>query len=138
MKKLPLAVPYPPPILNPNARPHWAHKAKVKARYRLLCSMTVEQQLRWLGPDPDRDALLLSPRLLIEVCAFRVTGQPIDKDNLIAALKSGLDGVAQALELNDARFDFGAVEFGRVARRDEQRVLLLFSPSPGRARVCWW
>ena len=138
MKALPLIVPYPPVPLSPNARPHWAHRAKVKARYREACHAWAAEQLRWLGLSEYQVDAMFCGRVLVEVCAFRVGQQRVDKDNLIASLKAGIDGVAEVLRIDDVQFDFGAVEFERALRRDKQRVLLLFSPAPARARVCWW
>lgn len=84
-----------PKALSPNARGHWAKKAKAAKAYRYDCFiLATQQKLRvdWDGP--------------ITVC---LTFHPPDKrkrdlDNLIAACKSLLDGVADALGVNDSRF----------------------------------
>jgi len=137
MKTLPLIIPYPPVLLSPNQRPHWAQKSRAKATYRFACRVLVEEQLRWLGQDPERELMLRSPRLLFEVCAYRA-GRTPDKDNLIASLKSGLDGVADALGVDDERFDTGRVQFALVDRKVQQQVLLVFSAAAPGARVANW
>lgn len=79
-------LPWPYPALWPNARPHWAAKAKATSAYRFCAK-----------------AMLLNA----SVGPIRVTfcpkskGPIPDRDNCTAAFKAGQDGIADALRVND-------------------------------------
>lgn len=95
-------LPFPSKKLSPNARLHWAAVAKVKKQYRHECFwLTVEHYnaVRANPPVPEEGNLTL------EVTFYRPTRRAYDRDNLLARMKSGLDGVADALHINDKRFD---------------------------------
>jgi len=87
--------PWPPKELSPNASIHWAKKAKYKKSYRQMCwALALEAKLECdkLGKVP-----------------MTITFYPPDKrhrdaDNMVAAIKSGLDGLADALGINDRQF----------------------------------
>ena len=77
---------WPYAALWPNARPHWAAKAKATKAYRfaakvLLCGAAV-------GP------------VRVTFCP-KSRGPMPDRDNCIAAFKAGQDGLADALRVND-------------------------------------
>ena len=85
--------PFPPKELNPNQQLHWAVKAKHKKNYREICKMLT------LG-------LVLPIDKLIDM---HITFYPPDRrhrddDNLVAAFKSGRDGIADASGINDKMF----------------------------------
>lgn len=97
-KTLKLTLPWPPADLSPNKPGHWARKAKAKKAYRTACkaiSEASEGQGTSLGPD---DALGLVLRF------YPPTKAVGDWDNYLARMKSGLDGVAEGLGVNDALF----------------------------------
>ena len=90
-----VSLPWPPSELSPNSRIHWARKAKFAKGYKKACwALAKKAGLRvdWEGPvhvwltfiPPDR--------------------RHRDHDNMIASAKYALDGVAQALGINDKRF----------------------------------
>ena len=97
---------WPDTTLSPNARQHWAALAKAKKSYRLRCwsDVLIQHQIeRQPIPDgPLRVELVFHPR----------TRRSMDIDNLIARMKSGLDGLCEALGFDDRRF---AVIAGRMA-----------------------
>jgi len=81
-----IVLPLPPRELSPNARPHWAAKARAVKRYR---------QTAWLC------ALAVRPSQPIQTA--RVTSRFFfrnrrrrDRDNLLASLKPAFDGIADA------------------------------------------
>jgi len=103
MTTLELTLPWPPSGLSPNARhSHWASLARAKKRFRDACFMTARTQgaqtfqakpagkvavhLRFVPPDRRRR----------------------DLDNVLAAMKSGLDGLADAISVDDSRFALSA------------------------------
>ena len=92
-------LPYPPKVLSPNSRVHWAQKARVAKMYRAECRLLTRQAFGAKG----------SPRFDEGEIAISITFTPPDRrarddDNLIASFKSGRDGVADALGINDCRF----------------------------------
>ena len=85
-------LPYPPAPLNPNRRVHWAVAAKHAKAYRLECFALTKAAL--------------GRRRIRGVTAINLTFHPPDKrkrddDNIIRAFKSGRDGLADALGIDD-------------------------------------
>lgn len=90
-----VALPWPPRELSPNARPHWAAKARAVKQYRQACAWACKA------------AGLTAPaveRIHLWVDFYPPSRRKIDDDNLIASFKAGRDGIADALGIDDARF----------------------------------
>ena len=90
-------LPWPSPRLSPNARGHWATTSTAKKAYRKKC--------RELG---EAAGLALVPKAPTEV-KVHLTFVPPDKrrrdwDNMLASMKSGLDGLADAMGVDDNRW----------------------------------
>ena len=91
-------VPYPPAKLSPNARLHWAQKAKAVKAYRRECfvlALAARGARRWgdlTGPLP------------VLVRFHPPDKRRRDRDNMVAAFKSGADGIADAIGIDDARW----------------------------------
>lgn len=95
MTPLTLHLAWPHPDLNPNARIHWARKARQVKAYRAECRFDAKAQ--GLG-NIEADKLALD----IE---FRPPNRiRRDRDNLIASFKAGADGIADACGIDDADF----------------------------------
>jgi crossover junction endodeoxyribonuclease RusA len=90
-----LQLPWPPTELSPNGRLHWAKAYKHKRAYREACWGTALAQKP--GPVPDGP-------LLLELEFVPPSRRSYDRDNLVARMKSGLDGLADALKIDDKRF----------------------------------
>lgn len=90
-----VTLPWPPKILSPNARAHWAAKAKAAKAYRAECAWLTKAA----GLHVDWDGTV---HLWITFLA--PDRRHRDDDNLIAAFKSGRDGMADALGIDDKRF----------------------------------
>ena len=89
-------LPWPPKELSPNATLHWAKKSKKKKEYRTACwALALEAKLK--APEGDG-------KIEMEVTFCPPDKRHRDADNMVAAIKSGLDGVADALKVNDRRF----------------------------------
>ena len=99
--KFTIELPWPSRELFPNARLHWARKANAVKRHRAFARLEtcksgafaqaqgrVFWRLDWWAPDRRHR----------------------DEDNLIAACKSYLDGVAEALQVDDFRFRLREIE----------------------------
>ena len=99
MQTLKVVLPLPPKELSPNARVHWGRKARAVKRYRLVASAATEGALVEAGrPDAAWEATSL------QIFLFNRTRHRRDPDNLLAAMKSAFDGIADALGVDDARW----------------------------------
>ena len=91
-----LRLPWPPSTLSPNRRQHWARLAKAKHHYRETCLVETRLQVGVASRMANRLALDLE---------FRPPNRrSYDRDNLLARMKSGLDGCCDALGIDDSRF----------------------------------
>jgi len=91
-----VTLPWPPKDLSPNARRHYMAHARAKKKYREAC--------RILALAAGVKALAGAERLHVELTFYPPDRRPRDQDNMLAAMKSGLDGLADALGLDDRKF----------------------------------
>ena len=92
---------WPPTDLSPNARKHWAVVAKAKKQYRKDCfSVSKEQLKKYRGVYEN-----IPERLVLEMTFIPPDRRSYDRDNLVARMKAGIDGLADALRINDKRFN---------------------------------
>jgi crossover junction endodeoxyribonuclease RusA len=89
-----LTLPWPPKELSPNARVHRLAKARVAKEYRMVC-WALAKEARLTAPEGP---------VHLKLTFFPPTRQPRDLDNCLASIKSGLDGVADAMGINDRDF----------------------------------
>lgn len=95
-----IELPWPPKVLSPNNRAHWTRKLEPRQRYRLDCYMLAKGWLatsREWRPSPDCP-------LPIKVTFCPPDRRHRDDDNMIGSFKSGRDGLADALGVNDRLF----------------------------------
>lgn len=93
-------LPWPYGILSPNARVHWRTSARAKSVYRRACWVATLQQI-----DCSQNFLRDIRSVPLRIDFAPPGGRKVrDLDNLVAAMKSGLDGVADALRVDDAIF----------------------------------
>jgi len=84
----------PPKECSPNARVHWAEKAKFVAAYRLSTYYYASVEKRrqtWLAPDKAK----------VDVTFVVPDRRRRDKTNLASAWKAGLDGIVDAGLIQD-------------------------------------
>lgn len=99
-------LPWPPVKLSPNARAHWRTKAAAAKAYKTACWGAVrEQSQRAIKP-------ALSGHLAVELEFRPPDRRSYDRDNLLARVKSGLDGLCEALGINDAQFSALTITVG--------------------------
>lgn len=91
-----LTLPWPPSILSPNARPHWADKAKAVKHYRSACYLACREAKLTI---PETDG-----KLHLWIDFHPPSNRHIDDDNCLSRLKAGRDGVADYLGIDDSRF----------------------------------
>lgn len=100
-----LQLPLPDKLLSPNKRNHWAVTSKVKAIEREKAHALT---LQWLHTSLTGIYGVWGPHLKI---TYHLPGnRKRDADNLLAASKAALDGVADALRINDNLFNPITVE----------------------------
>lgn len=87
-----LTLPWPPTGLSPNARNHWSKLAKLKKQYREACAWTAASQ--GAAPTP-------ATALHLTLTFVPPTRRAYDLDNALARMKSGLDGLADVLRVDD-------------------------------------
>lgn len=106
-----VTLPWPPAALSPNARAHWATKSRAAKAYRHACA-TLARAARLPVP-------VAAGRLHVVLEFVPPDRRARDRDNMLAAMKSGLDGLADALGVDDRRFDLTirvADEIGGMVR----------------------
>lgn len=107
-----IELPYPHKILWPNGRTKshgWRNsefqKHKGWAKNATLAEL---RGGRILLPLPERFRVLLT--------VYPKTANLPDKDNCLSAAKSAFDGIADALKVNDSRFDYAPVQIAEPTR----------------------
>ena len=93
---LEFTLPWPPSKLSPNARQHWAIKANAVKKYRRECFIETKFQVP--------NVVKPQGQLTLEVEFYPPQRRAYDRDNLLARMKSGIDGMADALGINDKEF----------------------------------
>lgn len=88
-------LPWPPSVLSPNKRAHWAAKSKAAKAYRAECAWLTKAA----GLRVDWDGFVH-----VWITFYPPDRRHRDDDNLIAAFKSGRDGLADAIGVDDKRF----------------------------------
>ena len=88
-----ITFPWYPRELNPNVNCHYHEKAKKKAIYKDICYWTTKE-----ANIPKGDYSELS------ITFFKPKRRCMDLYNLLASIKSGLDGMCLALEIDDRCF----------------------------------
>ena len=111
-----ISLAYPDKVLSPNARVHWAAIARAKKKAREAAS--------WATISAAGSKANLAPYAALESLPVSIRFYPVDNrrrdmDNALASLKAALDGISDALGLDDSRFVITAQ----------------IMPSDGRSRV---
>ena len=113
-------LPWPPADLSPNSRGHWSKLARAKKAYRAACA--------WIAKEQGAKRIE-AERLHLTITFVPPNRRAHDLDNCLARLKSGLDGLADVLGVDDKAWTLTiskADEVGgmvRVEVRDALRVL---------------
>lgn len=89
-----ITLPWPPSTLSPNARLHWSAAARAKKSYRLACWACAKEQ----------GAKAHSGPLTLRLDFYPPDRRSYDHDNLLARMKAGLDGLADAMKIDDKNF----------------------------------
>lgn len=90
-----LTLPWPPRVLSPNARVHWAVRSKAAKLYRQACFVLARKAGWTQAPEG---------RLHLWIDFYPPTRRSYDDDNLMASFKNARDGIADALRVDDKVF----------------------------------
>lgn len=93
-------LPWPLAQLSPNARLHWAKVARAKKQYRKACWATCLEQMPGQSLSPAGD----HPGLTLTLTFVPPDRRSYDRDNLMARMKSGIDGMCDAIKIDDKAF----------------------------------
>ncbi len=108
-----IALPWPHKDLRPNARPHWAEKAKAVKQARALAGWTANEIGIRRG-DPD-----IPSALKVTAVFCPPSRRRFDDDNMLSSCKSYFDGIADAIGIDDSKWQIamrreGVVKGGAV------------------------
>ena len=110
-----LTLPWPPSELSPNARLHWAQLAKAKQKYRNECYLhAIAQNAKKITAD----------RLEIGLEFVPPNRRKYDIDNLLARMKSGLDGLADILGVDDSKWQIRIEKAAEPVKGGEVQVTI--------------
>ena len=92
-----ITLPWPPRALSPNGRVHWAdkHRATKAARHDAFYAAKAARVAVAAGDVP----------VILDIALHPPTKNLPDTDNALASCKAYLDGIADALKVNDRCFD---------------------------------
>lgn len=99
--KFTIELPWPTRELFPNARVHWAKKSNAVKRHKAHARLETCKMGAFANP---------TGRIFWRLDWFPPDRRRRDEDNVIAACKSYLDGVSQALQADDCRFRLREIE----------------------------
>ena len=90
-----IPLPWPPSNLSPNARTHWAVKAKAFRAYKFQCFAVLSQHRERLRGKADFALRFCPP-----------SARRADLDNMLAAFKGGIDALSEVTGVDDSEFSF--------------------------------
>jgi crossover junction endodeoxyribonuclease RusA len=122
MSAITFELPFPAKVLWPNGRAkHWAERHRAVASHR---DMAVWATKAARAPKADPNG-----RVSLAVTVHPKTRHPIDRDNCVSSLKSYLDGIADALGVDDRIFDTPTITFADPVKGGLLALTLTYSPA---------
>lgn len=96
-----IELPWPPASLNPNRKngEHWGLTHAAKTKYLVDCNALALQAMRAAAWVPRAGVLAL------DITFVQPDKRRRDLDNMLASIKSGVDGLALALGVDDHHFE---------------------------------
>ena len=103
--KITIKLPWPPVGLSPNSRIHYQKLAALKKGYRKQCGLeAVAQGVKQIYAES----------LSLKLTFYPPTRRKYDKDNALASIKSGLDGLADVLGVDDSSWELTIKKGGDI------------------------
>lgn len=118
-----IVLPWPHPALNPNKRTHWAKLSGLKKKARRQAYLAA-LEAGWRTEWPEG-------RLHIWIDGYPSDKRHRDHDNFLASLKAALDGIADAMQVNDSRFVPHPWIKDEVRKSGDVRIRITGDPSLG-------
>ena len=102
-----IELPWPDPKLNPNQSKgrHWSSGVSLRKKARNDAHWMTKGAMLQKLMEGDPFAEVITGPLVLTITFNQPDKRARDRDNLLAALKPSLDGVADALGVNDSQFD---------------------------------
>ena len=95
--------------LSPNARGHWSKLAMYKKAYRTNCRWLTKAEIAESGKP------LATIPLPVRITFFPPDNRGRDTDNMLSSIKSGLDGIADEIGIDDRHWQL-TIERGAVRK----------------------
>lgn len=116
MKIYRVSLPWPPRGLSPNDRRHRLAVSGIRRKYRADCAWsTIAAGVRRLEASD----------LRVRITFYPPDARARDTDNMLASIKSGLDGVADVIGIDDSRW---TLVLARGAPERPGRIELVLEP----------
>lgn len=110
-----IELPFPAKCLWPNARPHWAAKAK---------AFKAHKEWAYIAGCWEGELSAPGGRIDWSVTIHPKTAHAIDDDNARASLKAYQDGLALAFGVNDSQFNAPSLTFGEPIKGGLVRIVI--------------
>lgn len=91
-----VTLPWPDRVLHPNVRSHHMAKAKV--------AKAVREQAFWTAFNAEASELPRVGEIMVSIDFYPPDNRRRDLDGMLSASKNQLDGIADALKIDDSRF----------------------------------
>jgi len=106
---------WPPRELHPNARTHWAVKAKAVKAYRDYAFIRAKES-----------GVIVSHGSILHLHAifYPPSKRRYDIDGLLSNIKAGIDGIADGLGINDYAFRSASIEIGDVMKGGGVKIII--------------
>jgi hypothetical protein len=105
--ELEIELSWPPSVLNPNIKAHWRTKHQWAKVYKHEAYILSKKGYRF--------ALMAEEPINVHVIFYPPDNRHRDEDNMLASLKAALDGIAQAIGVDDRWFRISH-EVGEVVK----------------------
>lgn len=133
--RLTVVLPWPDKALSPNSRTHWAQRSRVAKGYRWACRVHAKKMLDEAAVQALRQHVTEGGHLDLALNFHPPNGRRRDDDNVIAAFKSGRDGLADALGIDDEHFRIHPVlRRDHPVRRGGVQVVITAGPENHECR----
>lgn len=104
-----ITLPFPPSVLRPNDKTYWRIKSPIKVAYRELCKdLSSKYTLTHIGGNIPLSLTFYPPN------------NRWDWDGMVAAFKSGQDGMCLGLGINDKLFRPITIDFGDADKNNSR------------------
>ncbi|OLF82681.1 hypothetical protein AWH63_06660 [Marinobacter sp. C18] len=106
MADMRVSLKWPDKILSPNSRTHWRKRSEVVRAYRWAAKVRTRSAIQLYKWDLKRlrEVVAAGGCLHVFIEFYPPDARRRDDDNLVASFKSGRDGLADALKIDDRHF----------------------------------